>query len=274
MNLTNFLGRFDLCGKHIYRSWHVMKNVVMSVVVYLPSMIAFSMAFHCFLIFNGVFEGPVASLMKVLTMILGEFDFQDNFLYDEVVGNHGSHWSVQLLFIVFIIFGSLILMNLITAWVVNTQNNIDQSEVILAEQRIEQISGATTFTPKTKDIKNPSKICISPVNDQNLDNWSRKAWFKINSFLDDERNTKLSIIKEHESTDIGSCKDISNDLPTYTKNLNFITEKMLKEKQVKKSELIEMIKKVKNHTQQKIKELLINEEKSEVKICQKCTRAM
>ena len=31
MNLTNFLGRFDVCGIHIYRSWHVMKNVVISV---------------------------------------------------------------------------------------------------------------------------------------------------------------------------------------------------------------------------------------------------
>ena len=106
-NLTNFLGRFDICGKHIYRSWHVMKNVVMSVVVYLPIMIAFSMAFHCFLIFNGVFEGPVASLFKVLTMILGEFDFEDNFLYDKVVETKGSFGSVQFLFVVIFVFGNV-----------------------------------------------------------------------------------------------------------------------------------------------------------------------
>ena len=119
INMSIILGRFDVFGKHIYRSWVVIKNVVVSILVYVPFMIAFSMAFHVFLSFNEVFEGNVASLLKVITMVLGEYDFQDNFLYDKVVANHGSLISVQILFVMFVIVGSLIGMNLITAWVVN-----------------------------------------------------------------------------------------------------------------------------------------------------------
>ena len=45
---------------------------------------------------------------------------------------------------------------------------------------------------------------------------------------------------------------------------------MMKEKQVKQSELIEMIKKVQIQTKKKREALLINEIKSEVKTCPNC----
>ena len=54
LNLTIFLGRFDLFGKHIYRSWHVLKNVAVSMMVYIPVIMAFATGFHCFLKNNVV----------------------------------------------------------------------------------------------------------------------------------------------------------------------------------------------------------------------------
>jgi hypothetical protein len=48
MDLTLFLARFDLFGKYIYLSWYVLKKVGWSLVVYVPSVIAFLMAFHAF----------------------------------------------------------------------------------------------------------------------------------------------------------------------------------------------------------------------------------
>ena len=51
---------------------------------------AFATGFHCFLSYNPVFEGSVSSVIKVLTMVLGEYDFEDNFLYDNVKGNSAS----------------------------------------------------------------------------------------------------------------------------------------------------------------------------------------
>ena len=55
-DLTMFLGRFDIFGKHIYRSWHVMKKVGWSMTVYIPILIAFAAAFHCFLKNDPIFE--------------------------------------------------------------------------------------------------------------------------------------------------------------------------------------------------------------------------
>ena len=146
LNLTIFLGRFDLFGKHIYRSWHVLKNVAVSMIVYIPVIMAFATGFHCFLKNNSVFEGPIASFLKVLTMVLGEFDFQDNFVYDEVKKVHGSNISVQFMFVVFIVQGSMIIMNLITAWIVVNQQDATETKLILAKQRIEEISGMTNIT--------------------------------------------------------------------------------------------------------------------------------
>ena len=94
-DLTIFLGRFNLFGGNIYTTWRVAKNVFWPLMVYIPSIMAFSTAFHCFLSHNPVFEGSVSSVFKVLTMVLGEYDFEDNFLFDKVMANDG-YISVQV----------------------------------------------------------------------------------------------------------------------------------------------------------------------------------
>ena len=96
IDLTIFLARFDVFGKPIYLSWHVLNNVAWSMIVYIPTVIAFSAGFHCFLKSNAVFEGRWSSIVKTLTMLLGEYDFEDNFLYDVVKKNMDSNFSVQV----------------------------------------------------------------------------------------------------------------------------------------------------------------------------------
>ena len=96
-DLTIFLGRFDLFGGNIYTTWRVAKNVFWPVMVYIPSIMAFSTAFHCFLSHNPVFEGSVSSILKVLTMVLGEYDFEDNFLFDHVKATNDGYISVQVI---------------------------------------------------------------------------------------------------------------------------------------------------------------------------------
>ena len=96
IDLTIFLARFDVFGKPIYLSWHVLNNVAWSMIVYIPTVIAFSAGFHCFLKSNAVFEGRWSSIIKTLTMLLGEYDFEDNFLYDAVNKNMDSNFSVQV----------------------------------------------------------------------------------------------------------------------------------------------------------------------------------
>ena len=95
-NLTNYLTMFDFFGERIYWSWAVAKNVTTSIIAFIPTVIAFSAAFHCFLSQNDIFEGSVSSGLKTLTMMLGEFEFKDNFMYDEVKKFNGSNISVQV----------------------------------------------------------------------------------------------------------------------------------------------------------------------------------
>ena len=63
IDLTIILGRFDVFGRHIYRSWHVMKNVAWSMIVYVPIMFAFASAFHCFLDHHNTFQGSQLKLI-------------------------------------------------------------------------------------------------------------------------------------------------------------------------------------------------------------------
>ena len=97
-DLTIFMARFDPFGKVIHIAWQVSYNVASFILVSLPTVVAFTTAFHCFLRRNEVFQGPTSSLIKILTMMVGEFDFEDNFLYDKVNENNDSNFSVQVLF--------------------------------------------------------------------------------------------------------------------------------------------------------------------------------
>ena len=276
IDLTIFLGRFDVFGKHIYRSWHVMKNVAFSMVVYIPIMMAFACAFHCFLMFNETFEGPISSFLKVLTMVLGEFDYTDNFLFDQVEKVHGSKVSVQLMLIMFIIYGSLIIMNLITAWIVITQRDANETEVILAKQRIEEISGATRMSilagscfRKHKRNKS-SKLCISRIPTNEKIGTFLTKWHQFKAWLVDDKNTNVWKIQEHIQN--GSCQKPTSHVPLYTRALVPLSTRMIEAKRAKQSELIKTIRGIQKQNDRKLNELLANEEKNHLKTCHRCSQ--
>ena len=274
IDLTIFLGRFDICGKHIYRSWHVMKNVAFSMVVYIPVMVAFAAAFHCFLMNNTTFEGPVASFFKVLTMVLGEFDFEDNFIYDQVEEVKGSKWSVQIMLIMFIVYGSLIIMNLITAWIVITQNAADQTEVILAQQRIEEISGMPSFSIvfarcfqkcRKDEYSKLSKLCISQTQKGEEPNCFVRKWHQFKAYLADDNTAEVWSIKEHQLCQGEHCENKCENtprVPSYTRALAQLTTDMMKAKKDKQNELIKIIKENQKHNENKLKELMSVEEQN------------
>merc|ERR1739836_134532 len=52
-------------------------------------------------------------------MVLGELDFGGNFLFDTVKETGGATYSAQFLLVLFIVYGTLIIMNLLVALMVN-----------------------------------------------------------------------------------------------------------------------------------------------------------
>ena len=238
-----------------------MKNVAFSMVVYIPAMVAFAAAFHCFLMYNATFEGPVASFFKVLTMILGEFDFEDNFIYDKVDEVKGSKWSVQIMLIMFILYGSLVIANLVTAWIVITQRGADETEVILAQQRIQEISGIPSFST---ELSVPSKLCISQTQARENPSFILRKWYEFKSYLADDNTGEVWSIKEHSNE---NCEK-SPLVPSYTRVLTQLTISMMKAKKEKEKELIRTIKENRKQNENKLKELMAMKEQTEPKACQ------
>ena len=250
IDLTLFLGRFDVFGKHIYRSWHVMKNVAWSMIVYVPILLAFAFAFHCFLKNDEIFEGTTASVLKVFTMVLGEFDFEDHYVYDKVKETNGSQFSVQIMFVMFMIYGGMIIVNLITAWIVVNQKNSD-TERILAKQRIQEISGMTYMfayrSDKKGSINVPSNLHISSIKDsRDLTGCARflqffqdlKRWLLDFSF--DTHMLRASRLWEIK-TDDKSFKKLPPHAPI---SLIELTLARLAMKKKKRLELMECIKQI------------------------------
>jgi hypothetical protein len=220
--------------------------------VFIPSLIAFASAFHCFLTNNEVFEGPVASILKTFEMMLGEVDFSDNFMYDSVLATEGANHSVQLMMIVFIIYMILIVMNLIVALMVNKMD-VSEAEVILAKQRIEEISSMADLTSvicscfrnvcSSQKKEQPSTVCITV-----------KPKKERNGFYD-YIFSKWQL-NDHDST---ACKEITIGRFRQfhpTNSLVDETIEMLKGKKTSKLELMKEVKDVQAETEEKLNKLV------------------
>ena len=257
MDLTIFLGKMDFFGRHIYMSWQIMRSMFLNLAVFVPSLIAFASAFHCFLINNTVFEGPVASLLKTFEMFLGEVDFSDNFLYDNVKETEGANHSVQFMLIIFIIYGILIIMNLIVALMVNKMDSAE-AEIILARQRIEEISSMADVGnlinlfrkkcfSKPGDEKSPNVVCISAIPKQ-----ERKGFFgKL------FRKWKLH---DHHGSINSTCREVRRfeRLIKFRPRTYLVKEtvEMLKNKNKNKQDLTKEVKEIQAETQERLNELV------------------
>ena len=62
-----------------------------ALVIFIPSLVGFTAAFHFFLHGNEHFHDFLRSFLKVIVMMLGELDFADHFLYSEVNGLGGRN---------------------------------------------------------------------------------------------------------------------------------------------------------------------------------------
>jgi hypothetical protein len=254
-----FLGRFDLFGRHIYRSFHVMKNVAWSLLVYLPSLIAFALAFHCFLDNDPIFQGPTASILKTVAMLLGEFNYEGRFLYDYVEEVNGSQFSVQVLYVLFIVYGSVIVMNLITAWIVVNQRDAN-SEIILAEQQIEEITGSTeviTCCRSEEEVDDvPPKLSVKPVHNKEENccmSLLRSQYRNLMKGLFDPQLLNLDIfwvIKD---------KKEKHRLPSVPLEIIELAIGRLTEKKKNKMKLMESIKKVKEEAKENMDRYALKE---------------
>ena len=203
MSFTVYLCQISSFGRAIYSSIHVTKKIMKALVIFIPSLVGFTAAFHFFLHGNEHFHDFLRSFLKVIVMMIGEYDFEDNFSYTKVQDFGGRGVSLQLMFVLFTIYGSVIVMNLLVALMVN-QMNMEEAEALLQTHRVEEISDKIEVSTILKTLK---KCFYLDCND-------RSTVEEVNN-VDNERNQRsemTSMIESANGTSVGPAQPLESVL--------------------------------------------------------------
>ena len=104
VNITQLIGRIDFFGKIIFMAFDVSKEIAKTLVVFAPSMAAFVFAFNMLYQANPIFHDLKSTLVKILVMMQGEFDFNDDLTTKKVKEHGGRNRSIQVNSIIVLFF--------------------------------------------------------------------------------------------------------------------------------------------------------------------------
>ena len=175
--------------------------------------------------------------------------------------------------LIFILYGSLILMNLLVALMVSKTDS-ERAEISLVTQRIEEISGTTNIIQalkvfrKIKDApKLAPKVCVtSALSLQG----KLTIWTRLHDFIDRRifrySSNRYWTIKEHIPPN--DCVNLSNSKNTRAKDRVYrvreelvkLTMTMLKERKNTNAELMKEIREIQAETEKEVKKLEHEEE--------------
>ena len=84
LKMTFMIGSLPAVGIYASMSILVMKHLLQFFAVCLTTLIAFALTLHILLPKHPIFSNPITSFMKILVMLIGEFDFNDTFTPENV----------------------------------------------------------------------------------------------------------------------------------------------------------------------------------------------
>ncbi|KAM9337048.1 transient receptor potential cation channel subfamily A member 1b [Symphorus nematophorus] len=107
-----YLQRFEGIGIYVVMFWEIMKTLVRIVMLFLYLMLAFSLAFYALMLNQKEFESVPLSVMQTFVMMVGELNYQNNFL--DAYLNHELPFSLLTYFIFahFVLLMPILLVNL------------------------------------------------------------------------------------------------------------------------------------------------------------------
>ena len=256
-NLTIFLGKLDFFERHIHMSRQIFMSVMWSIAVFLPTIVAFASAFHCFLIHDKIFDNFMASIIKTIGMLLGEVDIGDSFIHHNEGSTEGANPSAQIMLVMFIVYGILIFMNLLLALVVNKMDpaNFWIAEIIPTKQRIQDISSMTDITslicrwyqPISSRKEYPDTVCIATKPKE-----ERSGFFG--------KFASQWVLKDHSSGNIRKCREIGKigKFMRFSPSDQLVkqTIEMIKRKKIEEMDLLKAVRDVQAETEERLKELV------------------
>ena len=135
-----YIGRLSLMGKYIFMSLHVMRVLLLCLLSYLPIFLGFTFGYYILLQCNDSFNGYFRGFMSVFAMAVDEINY-GQFDYKELEKNGGLNGSTQVMTVFFMIFMSLIFMNLIIAITINNIEMLgNQSQIRISNRKIDQLN--------------------------------------------------------------------------------------------------------------------------------------
>ena len=107
---------------------------------FIPIFIAFTLTFTILMQSSEVFQSIHNTGFKVFVMMLGEFELTDYFTTQEVSKVGGRNFSVQVLFVFFVLFICVIVMNLLIGLTVtHIDDMMKDAKIIVASSQIDDI---------------------------------------------------------------------------------------------------------------------------------------
>eukprot|EP00092_Neocalanus_flemingeri_P010494 GFUD01011305.1.p1 GENE.GFUD01011305.1~~GFUD01011305.1.p1 ORF type:complete len:883 (+),score=171.29 GFUD01011305.1:93-2651(+) len=141
LGLTLQLAKFPTIGIYIHMSLRVFRQLVMSLLVFMTIILAFSFSFHLALRKHPVFDNAFTSFLKTINMMVGEYNFDYDFTFESVRSVGGNNGIVQILLILFIFLVSITIANLIIAIIIaNINKMLEEAEAYQLRRTVSQLS--------------------------------------------------------------------------------------------------------------------------------------
>ena len=120
---------------------YVLQEVIRVLIVYLPTLLAFACSFYVLSPWSTGFDNPITSILKVVSMMIGELDYEDNFTTEQSLVAGHSVGSVQMLYMLFLVFANIVIANLIIGLTVNKVESLQAAaRTIQLEKLVYQVT--------------------------------------------------------------------------------------------------------------------------------------
>uniref|UniRef100_A0A7N8WR30 Transient receptor potential cation channel, subfamily A, member 1b n=1 Tax=Mastacembelus armatus TaxID=205130 RepID=A0A7N8WR30_9TELE len=181
-----YLQRFEGVGIYVVMFGEIMKTLVRIVLLFMYLMLAFGLAFHALMLNQKEFDSVPLSVMQTFVMMVGELNYQNNFL--DAYLNHELPFGLltYLIFVNFVLLMPILLVNLMIGLAVGDIAEVQRNAAL---KRIAmQIDLHTALEDKLpywfmKRVDKPSitiypnrkcsRVCSVPANFDTNDVWSR-----------------------------------------------------------------------------------------------------
>ena len=169
IELIMLVGRFPKVGKYVHMFFSVSKILVKYLLVYSPAILAFSIAFYILLSESDPFLNPLNAIMKTVVMLLGELEYEGNFMWVSSEKPTPPFPSTQILIMLFVLLGCIVIMNLLVGLAV------DEIDVMREKGRKIRLEMAVDEIVRLEDllVKKPSLMdCLPCIHELIIRNYS------------------------------------------------------------------------------------------------------